>query len=125
MINLKDITLETSKLATKLNVNKDLKSEVSYTDNGIITYNEFYNENEKLYILIPKELLAKWIREKYNINIYVVMDINKKYIVWIQDIVTLKKFKTTYFYDTYEDALEDGLQTSLKYIQENKLQKND
>lgn len=125
MINLKDITLETSKLATKLNVNKDLKSEVSYTDNGIITYNEFHNENEKLYILIPKELLAKWIREKYNINIYVVMGINKKYIVWIQDIVTLKKFKTTYFYDTYEDALEDGLQTSLKYIQENKLQKND
>src|SRR5574344_1700693 len=106
MINLKDITLETSKLATKLNVNKDLKSEVSYTDNGIITYNEFHNENEKLYILIPKELLAKWIREKYNINIYVVMGINKKYIVWIQDIVTLKKFKTTYFYDTYEDALE-------------------
>ena len=53
------------------------------------------------------------------------MGINKKYIVWIQDIVTLKKFKTTYFYDTYEDALEDGLQTSLKYIQENKLQKND
>ena len=49
MINLKDITLETSKLATKLNVNKDLKSEVSYTDNGIITYNEFHNENEKLY----------------------------------------------------------------------------
>src|SRR5574344_181570 len=125
MINLKDITLETSKLATKLNVNKDLKSEVSYTDNGIITYNEFHNENEKLYILIPKELLAKWIREKYNINIYVVMGINKKYIVWIQDIVTLKKFKTTYFYDTYEDALEDGLKKSLKYIQENKLQKND
>ena len=68
-------------------------------------------------ILMPTQsLLARWLREKCGKNIYVVMGNSERYIVWIQDIHSLVKVKITNFFDTYEYAMEEGLQQALKLI---------
>lgn len=44
------------------------------------------------------------------------MSITEKYIFWVQDIHSLVKVKTTDLYDTYEEAMEAGLQEALNLL---------
>ena len=75
-----------------------------------------YDEWNIPYSKPTQSLLARWLREKHGKNVYSIMSNKGKYIVWVQDIHSLFKVKTTDLYDSYEKALEAGLQEALKLI---------
>lgn len=116
------ISLETAKLAKEKKVHIEGCCEVysqeggaARTPNGGKWNWEEYDKSE--FCLRPTQsLLARWLREKCGKNIYVVMGNSERYIVWIQDIHSLAKVKITNFFDTYEYAMEEGLQQALKLI---------
>ena len=96
-------------------------SEYTYNpdeDSEAIGYEERYN---RLVNQPTQSLLQKWMREKHGIFVEVTTDLNvgilftyrisklEKYCVYHHDL------KTT-FYDSYEQALEEGLQEALKLI---------
>mgnify|MGYP001354366721 CR=1 FL=1 len=115
------INFETAKLAK----NKGLDEEYAYI---------YYDKNKNLiesgintklypdeYLAISQSLLHKWLREEYNIIILI------EYNDWVEDdspayqkyiyyfIYKNKAYQESYF-NSYEDALEAGLQEALKLI---------
>ena len=100
----------------------------------------FYNENYKLKTLYPninglkhsdgnngllsapsQSLLQKWLREVHKIHIVIGLDENGYALTLEEDCDDLEdrevtKFKYYSVYNTYELALESGLQEALKLI---------
>ena len=90
------------------------KNKYGYTEN--LEYN-LYNHNShkklKVYSAPSQSLLQKWLREKHNIEVYI--------IPWIYNNKTVYDFFVNYegesrAYSTYELALESGLLEGLKLI---------
>ena len=124
MITEQYVSFETAKLAKEKGFNEPCRH---YYLNGAKEVNNEtimiydlpypYNSTDKNYFAAPTQsLLARWLRGKYSKNVYVVMSITEKYIFWVQDIHSLVKVKTTDLYDTYEEAMEAGLQDALKLL---------
>lgn len=65
--------------------------------------------------------LQKWLREKHNIHIEICYNDQIGYRVWIKsfsdNILSVKK-EDNIFFNTYEEALEQGLLEGLKLIKE-------
>ena len=72
-------------------------------------------------ILTSQSLLAKWLREEYNLHITINVGLpHNCFIMYYSNVIKFgkhhkSKFKSE-FYKTYEEALEIGLQEALKLI---------
>ena len=70
---------------------------------------------------ISQSLLAKWLREEYNLHITINVGLpHNCFIMYYSNVIKFgkhhkSKFKSE-FYKTYEDAYEIGLQEALKLI---------
>jgi hypothetical protein len=85
--------------------------------------NDYSNEYYTIYEAPTQSLLQKWLREKHGIHILVEPSCEKvpKYLLKLYDDNNLDecKFVADYgclWYDSYEEALEIGLQEALKLI---------
>lgn len=125
------VTFPTAKLAKE----KGFKWGTSkgYCEDGILTVSQYaskcYNDSEDYptkYSAPTQSLLQKWLREVHNLHLYIdttpsfeQMESHKsKYKISIK--VPFSPFKWTtgryYLGNTYEEALEIGLQEALKLI---------
>lgn len=96
--------------------------ETGYRDKGLYYFKDGikrtdYNEDDGYYLLAPTQaLLQKWLREVHNIEI-AVQWFDNCYI----KAVAKKPFKANTYrvegFQTYEEALEVGLQEALKLIE--------
>lgn len=97
------ISLETAELAKE----KGFKHSLLFSDS-------FYP-----YIIATQSLLQKWLREKHNYCVLVKIYDDAKYyyeIVWIEDNEAHSQSDENGYFSTYEEALEEGLQNTLKLI---------
>jgi hypothetical protein len=114
------ISLETAKLADKKYPNTDpcyTYSKYGLDEYELKKYNSrVYQGADPIYLAPTQSLLQKWLREKHDINVIVFLDSYSK-----------NKFNVTVYigyedkggfrgYDTYEDALEEGLKQALKRV---------
>ena len=91
----------------------------------------FKNNHERDKYLPTQSLLAKWLREKYDIEINITRmppeviksSFNKgnkrikKYNMWVWNLNGNPRIEnSSLFFDNYEEALEAGLQEALKLI---------
>ena len=126
------ITFETAKLAKEKglceyfkNINPTKYVQAYYSEDKItFKESEYMQEDcviEDRYFRPTQSLLAKWLRENY--NLHVVINIGLPHncsIMYYCNVVKFgkhhkSKFKSI-FYKTYEDAHEIGLQEALKLI---------
>ena len=116
------ITFETAKLAKE----KEFEFRVVW---GYIL--GFKDDSERDKYLPTQSLLAKWLREKYDIEINITRmppeaiksSFNKgnkrikKYNMWVWSLNGNPRIENpSLFFDNYEEALEAGLQEALKLI---------
>ena len=102
-----------------------------YTKNGstdALDVMNAINNKEKLYPRLPQSLLARWLREKHGLFIEVMTDFmilsienepTRYYPLFSHKIVNLKDSSSTNVskdYFSYEEAIEDGLQSALKLL---------
>ena len=117
MIEEEYISFETAKLAKEKGF--DIPTRYGFSERRSLVRvdtSDNWNQDKELYSRPTQSLLARWLRDNYGQNIYPVMSNNGKYIVWVQDIHSLVKVKTTDLYDTYEEAMEAGLQEALNLL---------
>ena len=124
MIKEQYVSFETAKLAKEKGFNELCNSDYC---KGLINYphadNEYTNSqiSEDGRISRPTQsLLARWLREKHNIHVEVGFGYNKKskyrdYCYSISNLIEDITPKNIY-YDTFEQAMESGLQQALKLI---------
>ena len=67
---------------------------------------------------ISQSLLAKWLREKHDIDVIIntYRNQNQKYYKYFISEKSKNLIKSEEYYDTYEEAYEIGLQEALKLI---------
>ena len=114
------ITFETAKLAKEKGFNEICKTAYGRNADSLYYGNCTHKNSENIFLSAPTQnLLQKWLREVH--NIYVEISFNQKYEnPRFGYIVRTKStcFHTRDFpYKTYEEALEIGLQESLKLIE--------
>lgn len=118
MIQEEFVTLETAKLLKEKGFREDCMA--FYTKDGLFKCNAYINTNV-LKLPSPTQSIAhKWLRETKNLHI----EISYMYgDYWIYDILTIPNHdlvglsdRPIIHYDTYEEALEAGLQEALKLI---------
>ena len=113
------ISFETAKLAKEKGF--DLFTEYGYDKNGKeVNFPCCYNNYPVIdhYSAPNQSLLQKWLREKYNIHIdiyFIVLLFRYR----IYNMINCECYKSSYKdeFDSYEQALEQGLQEALKLIQ--------
>jgi hypothetical protein len=118
------ITFETAKLANEKGL--ETTTERMYRQDGLLGHSDF--SREITFRAPPQSLLQKWLREVHNINIFMSfkpnikkwdfipysMDMNaKEYIKYNSEYTKIHNERR---FDTYEEALEVGLQEALKLI---------
>jgi len=115
------ISLKTAKLAKE----KGLTLETEYFTFGSYNPNNdlmalCYKSESDFYFLPTQSLLQKWLREVYEIFVDISTGSKNEFGViygriddpdWVRD-----EFGEAIFYNTYEEALEDGLYQALKLI---------
>ena len=116
------VTLETAKLLKEKGFNEYCKDIIKEDDNRIMQSVFRTNKNlPKLCYSLPTQSVAqKWLRETKNLHI----EISYMYgNYWIYDILTIPRHdliglsdRPIVRYNTYEEALEAGLQEALKLI---------
>ena len=118
------ISFETAKLANEkgFDVISRYGTEASlYNKNGEHTYYSNYgfmgSGLSDEYIYAPTQsLLQKWLREKHNIHLIINVYKDDSYdFILISDLIKEESDDGLY-YDSYEKALEFGLQEALKLI---------
>lgn len=128
------IKFETAKLAKEKGLVKDLicagvycigfKTILEDREFILEDYNRQTVEGQFHLALAPTQsLLQRWLREKYQINVYPILSYtnNQKYTIELRfDFSRISTSQTglteKVYYDTYEDALEVGLVAALKLI---------
>ena len=117
MIEEAYITFETAKMLDGI----EFHCVGCYTEDGstdALDVMNAINNKEKLYPRITQSILARWLREKY--NIYVSVQIYDS--VWSFQIVNLNNKSEEQHgflrgsYDSYEEALESGLQAAICFV---------
>jgi len=109
------ISFETAKLAKEKGFKK--LCDFSYDEDGILTGNceQSYN-----YVASTQSLLQKWLREKYHLIITIAYQYepdSTPYSYWIyKENNSLPINQWVNGLNTYEEALEAGLQKALSYI---------
>ena len=130
------ITFETAKLAKKKGFKEgSRKGYLPNGETGISHYNSLcYNDKEDYptkYAAPTQSLLAKWLREKYDIEINITRmppeaiksSFNKgnkrikKYNMWVWSLNGNPRIENpSLFFDNYEEAFEIGLQEALQNL---------
>ena len=105
--------------------NKELEAAIDFNGELYFSSEDVDNANENGYemtVLAPTQsLLQKWLREKHNIvlcieNAYdTMLGYNRGFVYTIDGIVYHNSYGDCY--EEYEQALEEGLEASLKLIQ--------
>lgn len=116
------VTLKTAKLLKEKGFNEYCKDIIKEDDNRIMQSLSLTNKNlPKLCYSRPAQSIAqKWLRETKNLHI----EISYMYEnYWLYDILTIPTHdliglsdRPIVHYNTYEEALEAGLQEALKLI---------
>ena len=78
-----------------------------------------HDHQQEVFQAPTQSLLQKWLREVHNTPIWVKAHLEsetKEIIYWVQGIGYDGSWTSTYWFKTYEEALEKGLQESLKLI---------
>jgi hypothetical protein len=117
------ISFETAKLAKEKGFALNSYSGFVFDKKGIELNLAFYDMEDK-YARPTQSLLQKWLRDIHNIQInienYHSIKEEKPYNVYIEYMInehwTYKDFDEKNDYNTYEEALEKGLQEGLKLI---------
>ena len=112
------ITFETAKLAKEKGF--DIKTKYSwYVPDNSKPIIEKHKPDGLYYLSCPTQsLLTKWLREKYDIDVIIntYRNQNQKYYKYFISEKSKNVIKSEEYYNTYEDALEIGLQEALKSI---------
>lgn len=112
------INFETAKLAKEKGF--DIKTKYSwYVPDNSKPIIEKHKPDGLYYLSCPTQsLLAKWLREKYDIDVIIntYRNQNQKYYKYFISEKSKNVIKSEEYYNTYEDALEIGLQEALKSI---------
>lgn len=118
------INFDTAKLAKEKGF--DVESESYYDEDGELWYDMDFPSLQstkigKYYNVPTQSELQKWLREVYNKHIQIALATNprKCFIYFVQDDkgVTIKwNTDPELIFDTYEEALEVGLQKALEMI---------
>jgi hypothetical protein len=117
------ITFETAKLAKEKGFDiNELKVYINHQIHGIIITNRdcIHNKKDILCNAPTQSLLQKWLREEHNLNVSIDHGGSSNWYFIIDSIVLSEESK--YYienddvFDTYEQALEIGLQEALKLI---------
>ena len=122
------ITFETAKLANEKRFGLDKYLSIDDENPKNLSSNFNPREYQPWYFDLTQSLLQKWLREVHNINIFMSfkpnikkwdfipysMDMNaKEYIKYNSEYTKIHNERR---FDTYEEALEVGLQEALKLI---------
>ena len=118
MIQEELVTLETAKLLKEKGFREDCMS--FYTKDGLFNCNSYINTNVLKLPVPTQSITQKWLRETKNLHI----EISYMYEnYWTYDILTIPRHdliglsdRPIIRYNTYEEALEAGLQEALKLI---------
>jgi len=124
IMNEELITFETAKLAKEKEfdwTSKCYHSDGSFQDREYLqNYNHsvFIDKDEYLISAPTQSLLQKWLREVHNIHVFPVIEpLGRKYRG--STVYNEKKdnyIESNFYYNSYEEALEIGLQEALKLI---------
>ena len=124
------ITFDTAKLAKENGLNIEGHKYYYDSANSILHHSvkmEMHNELGHI-LVIEQSLLQKWLREEYEIYIYIepktTVTMTPKYIrccsAWVQfdngKLINSHRVDGLKVNSTYEEALEKGLQEALKLI---------
>lgn len=114
------ITFETAKLAKEKGFNEMCKTAYGRNADSLYYGNCTHKNSENIFLSAPTQsLLQKWLREVYDIEMYVrsTYKLNKKNKYWVT-FIDCKIYGGCLenCSKTYEEALEVGLQESLKLI---------
>lgn len=116
------ITFETAKLANEkeFNISQDCgyKSNGTYFDNSQDYDGCKFGYCKEIYLAPTQSLLQRWLREKHNIHVETVCN-NLKDLMFSSEIYGFNiedSQAVTKTFDTYEQALEEGLYKALKLI---------
>jgi hypothetical protein len=112
------ITFETAKLAKEKKFDIFTKQEYMISSSGdfwLIDYNQHPGHSEEFIKAPSQSLLQKWLREEHNIHIHICPTDTGR---WLRQLHTTKGefILIEEYFDTYEEALEDGLIEALKLI---------
>ena len=123
------ISFETAKLAKDKGFNEDTElffnsfyPKGTYNINGFTNYDEVTDKRDNFTSLPTQSLLQKWLREKHNQHIYLFPLDNGKWGFENNSIsINLDHIFINYMYEgkeynSYEEALEVGLQEALNFI---------
>lgn len=101
------VSFETAKLAR----------EKGFPFDGSSTYKHVNILQDSLFgtPLTTQSLLQKWLRENYNIHVHICVPYGHKWIMQLHD-VTGNLINVDSYHDTYEQALEIGLQEALNLL---------
>lgn len=119
------VTFETAKLAKEKGFKK-VKCNYYYDKSGNpqkeVGIDNLHRDGQFNKVVAPTQsLLSKWLREEHNFHISINVGLpHKAHIMYYSNVIKFgKEHKSKYksvFYNTYEEALEVGLQEALKLI---------
>jgi len=111
------VSFETAKLAKEKGV--DFNVEKIYNQNGILVTvfaDKSFVENNNWYLAPTQSLLQKWLREIHNIHVYARLGEGDVYYTFYFKNGDESSVNELWDFDTYENALEEGLKEGLKII---------
>lgn len=109
------ISFETAKLAKEKGLNENGIVWLFYEENGRM-FNNLEDTGEQDYICCTQAFLQKWLREEYDIDVWVEhFNPSERYFYQCPQLNDIFG-KLNHWGDTYEEALEKGLQEALKTI---------
>lgn len=117
MIEEQCVSFETAKLAKEKGF--DIWCEHSYTLEEHHFFNDCYSKNDAndSFLAAPTQsLLARWLREKHKMIVSCVFNYETKMWVYFIGNYNNPISKSDKEYDSYEEAMEDGLQEALKLL---------
>ena len=111
------ITFETAKLANEkeFNISQDSGYELNgkYFDNSQDYDGCKFGYCKEIYLAPTQSLLQRWLREKHNIYVEVII-CNLLDKIYEYEVSTIGSHKLGSDFKTYEQALEEGLYEALK-----------
>ena len=131
MIKEQFVSFDTAKMLKEAGF--DVPCTSQYTDNGFGWDNLSrvnYNSCKSLFSRPTQALAARWLREVHHLNVYacfdyVCFDDGERKWFFMRENTMINDYTSVYFsiisYDSYEQALEAGLQKALKLIIKNKM----
>ena len=110
------IQFKTAKLAQEkgVNIKTLIKNEKNwYTRSGVLNG---YTPKEPYYVC-SQSVLAKWLREEHNIDVFLDSIGGKNgYFYVLQDVLTGNQIKAGDKYNTFENSFEEGLFEALSLV---------